>query len=349
MALSQYLCLSIRICVHITTVYLAKYTYSHCKLKVGSQKIRECVVINVHKCLGFIKKVQPGVEVCKLCSLFGNTGKTFTSIFSVGTAAPILEPSQNQTVPVNSVARYACRTTDVVVWRINSTQLASDEIIQVFRNRSVQVDIENVSVLLVNATLRNNGTRISCLTGPSRFDLGPSSATSTLTVFGEWWIVMQYRLMLTSVLANFACPFSHFSKQIAQLLPLTSLCCHWNLLLSPGFLHSLYLEWFSATILLWPTWTPAESSVPVNWGHQVSTSVAQRTALPVMSTSSQSLPWMQQDWVTPVIPSLIVCHQVCKLLDIPKFTMSLTYIHSLLPTFFNSCLEIYKIFDLHQT
>ena len=60
-----------------------------------------------------------------------------------GTAAQILEPPQNQTVPVNSVARYACRTTGVVVWEINNTQLLSDEVIQVFRYRSVQVDIEN--------------------------------------------------------------------------------------------------------------------------------------------------------------------------------------------------------------
>ena len=102
-----------------------------------------------------------------------------------GTAAQILEPSQNQTLPVNLVARYACRTTSVVVWQINNTQLLSDEIIQNFRNRNVIVDIENQSVLLVNATFRNNGTRISCLTGPSHFDLRSSSATSVLTVFGE--------------------------------------------------------------------------------------------------------------------------------------------------------------------
>ena len=102
-----------------------------------------------------------------------------------GTAAQILEPPQNQTVPVNSVAIYACRTTSVVVWQINNTQLLSDGLIQGFRNRNVIVDIENVSVLLVNATFRNNGTRISCLTGPNRFDLRSSNTTSVLTVFGE--------------------------------------------------------------------------------------------------------------------------------------------------------------------
>ena len=101
-----------------------------------------------------------------------------------GTAAQILEPSQNQTLPMNSVARYACRTTSVVVWQINNTQLSTDEIIQHLRNRNVVVDLENESVLLVNATLSNNGTRISCLTGPNRFDLR-SSSTSVLTVFGE--------------------------------------------------------------------------------------------------------------------------------------------------------------------
>ena len=102
-----------------------------------------------------------------------------------GTAAQILEPPQNQTVPVNSVARYACRTTSVVVWLINNTQLLSDGLIQGFHNRNVIVDIENQSVLLVNATLRNNGTKISCLTGPNHFHLKISSTISVLTVFGE--------------------------------------------------------------------------------------------------------------------------------------------------------------------
>ena len=250
-----------------------------------------------------------------------------------GTAAQILEPPQNQTVPVNSVARYACRTTGVVVWQINNTQLSSNELIQGFRNRSVIVDIVNDSVLLVNATLRNNGTRISCQTGPDRYNLRPSSTTSVLTVFGEWWTVIQYtcRLMLTSVLANLPCSFlfsSQFIKQIAQLLPLTLLCCHWNLLLSRGFLHSRFLEWPSATLLMWPTWTPAESSGLVNWGHKASISVAQRIVLPVMSTSWQSLSRMQQDGVTLAISSLLVCHQVRKLLEIHT-TILLTYTCSL--------------------
>ena len=70
------------------------------------------------------------------------------------------------------------------MWQINDTQLLSDQLIQGFHDRSVVVDIVNDSVLLVNATLRNNGTRISCPTGSDRFDLRTSN-TSVLTVFGE--------------------------------------------------------------------------------------------------------------------------------------------------------------------
>ena len=127
-----------------------------------------------------------------------------------------------------------------------------------------------------------------------------------------WQVKWQFWQCLVSnehsaVSSNLYLP-SHCLKQIIQLLLVTSLCRHWSHLLSHGSLHSLFLEWFSATMLLWPTWTPAESSVLVNWGHQASTSVAQRMALPVMSTSSQSLPGMQQDWVTPTTSPLVFHH-----------------------------------------
>ena len=120
-----------------------------------------------------MKALAPYCLVLQFCNQFA------------GTAAQILEQPQNQTVPVNSVARYVCRTTGIVVWQINITQLSSDDIIEGLRMRGDIVDVENRSVLLMNATLRNNGTRIHCLTGQDRFKLTFSSRTAVLTVFGE--------------------------------------------------------------------------------------------------------------------------------------------------------------------
>ena len=95
-----------------------------------------------------------------------------------------MEPPQNQTVPVNSVARFTCRTTSFVVWQINGSQLASDNA-EIFKRFGIRIENENESVLLVNATLRNNGTRILCITGLDRTRLDVTSEAAVLTVFGE--------------------------------------------------------------------------------------------------------------------------------------------------------------------
>ena len=91
-----------------------------------------------------------------------------------------------QTVPVNSVARFTCRTTSFVVWQINGAQLSSDNA-EVFKQRGITVeyDQENESVLLVNATLRNNATTILCRTGLDHTSLNVTSEMAVLTVFGE--------------------------------------------------------------------------------------------------------------------------------------------------------------------
>ena len=170
--------------------------------------------------------------------------------------------------------------------------------------QGIRVENGNVSVLLVNASLSKNRTSILCRAGPNPGNM-TESRTAVLTVFGEWtesyWSHVNYSLYLFYCL-----------KQITQILRQTSVFCqhHWSHLLSHGSLHSLYLEWHSATLSMSPTWTPVESSGLVNWSYQASTSVAQKMVLPVMPTSSQSLPGMQQDWVNPVIPSLLVCHHV---------------------------------------
>jgi len=98
-------------------------------------------------------------------------------------AAQVVESLSNQTVPVNSVARFVCRTAGLVVWRINDTQLSSDSA-ESFRMRGIQVDGENGSVLLVNASIDYNGTIIHCLTGEIT-DLMVIGRTAFLIVFGE--------------------------------------------------------------------------------------------------------------------------------------------------------------------
>ena len=103
---------------------------------------------------------------------------------SAGNAQQIVEPPQNQTVPVNSVGRFTCRTTSFVVWVINGAQLSSDTV-EDFKQLGITVENENGSVLLVNATLENNGKTILCRTGLNRASLNVISEVAVLTVFGE--------------------------------------------------------------------------------------------------------------------------------------------------------------------
>ena len=99
-----------------------------------------------------------------------------------GIEPKIVEPPHNQTVPINSVARFTCKTTHFVVWEINGAQLSSDNK-EVFHRQGIRT--ENESVLLVNATLENNETKITCRTGMDRTGLNVTSTTALLAVFGE--------------------------------------------------------------------------------------------------------------------------------------------------------------------
>ena len=77
-----------------------------------------------------------------------------------------------------------------MVWQINNAQLMSDSptsVANAFQLRGIRatVDSDNDSVLLVNATLENNGTNITCLTGPDVSRPNVMSTTAILTVFGE--------------------------------------------------------------------------------------------------------------------------------------------------------------------
>ena len=102
---------------------------------------------------------------------------------SAGNAQQIVEYPQNQTVPVNSVVRFTCRTTSFVVWEIDAIQFLSA--VEDFEKLGFTVDSENESVLLVNATQENNGSKIVCRTGSSRARPNVTSEMAILTVFGE--------------------------------------------------------------------------------------------------------------------------------------------------------------------
>ena len=104
-----------------------------------------------------------------------------------------MEPPHNQTLPVNSVARFTCITIDIVVWEIKpvdsnfSTMLSleiPDEGVNLLQ-RGITIDSGNKSILLVNATLENNKTNVRCLTGKNLLNLAVMSDTATLIVFGE--------------------------------------------------------------------------------------------------------------------------------------------------------------------
>lgn len=102
-----------------------------------------------------------------------------------------MEPPHNQTLPVNSVARFTCITIDIVVWEIKpvdsniSTRLSLEIAAVNLLQRGIIVDSGNKSVLLVNATLENNETNVRCLTGENVLNLRVMSDTATLIVFGE--------------------------------------------------------------------------------------------------------------------------------------------------------------------
>ena len=103
---------------------------------------------------------------------------------SAGNAQQIVEHPQDQTVPVNSVVRFTCRTTSFVVWEINGVSLSSDNA-EDFKRFGIRIENGNESVLLVNATLTSNGIRILCRTGLDRTRLDVTSEVAVLTVFGE--------------------------------------------------------------------------------------------------------------------------------------------------------------------
>ena len=118
---------------------------------------------------------------------------TFINLHA-GNTPQIVEPPHNQTLPVNSVARFTCITIDVVVWEIKtvdsnfSTRLSlqvPDEGVNLLQ-RGITVDSGNKSVLLVNATLETNRTNVHCLTGKNLLNLRVMSNTATLIVFGEY-------------------------------------------------------------------------------------------------------------------------------------------------------------------
>ena len=102
-----------------------------------------------------------------------------------------MEPPHDQTVPVNSVAKFTCRTTGIVVWIIDGAVRSTlslvdpNETVNHFRMEGFTLDSEKKSVLLVNATIRNNKTSICCQTGPNRITPNETSEEVVFTVFGK--------------------------------------------------------------------------------------------------------------------------------------------------------------------
>ena len=105
---------------------------------------------------------------------------------SAGTASQVVEFPRDQTVPLNSVARFTCRTAHSVVWQIGNGYLFPDSpsSVDALAMQGIRVENGNVSVLLVNASLSKNRTSILCRAGPNPGNL-TESRTAVLTVFGE--------------------------------------------------------------------------------------------------------------------------------------------------------------------
>ena len=105
---------------------------------------------------------------------------------SAGTASQDVEFPRDQTVPLNSVARFTCRTAHSVTWQIGNGYLFLDSpsSVNAFAMQGIRVESGNVSVLLVNASLSKNRTSILCRAGPNPGNL-TESRTAVLTVFGE--------------------------------------------------------------------------------------------------------------------------------------------------------------------
>ena len=119
-----------------------------------------------------------------LIGLLYACGKLFCA--SAGTASQAVEFPRDQTVPVNSVARFTCRTAHSVMWQIGNGYLFPDSLSSVndLAMQGIRVESGNVSVLLVNASLSKNRTSILCRAGPNLGNL-TESRTAVLTVFGE--------------------------------------------------------------------------------------------------------------------------------------------------------------------
>ena len=105
-----------------------------------------------------------------------------------------MEPPRNQTVPVNSVVSFTCTTlTDVLEWEVTVDNITiafslgyQSRQVTLLEQRGIRIESDNKSVLLVNATLKNNGMNIRCLTGqPNDLQLSVKSNTAILIVFGE--------------------------------------------------------------------------------------------------------------------------------------------------------------------
>ena len=76
----------------------------------------------------------------------------------------------------------------VVNTRLSQGDTGAD--VYFLQQQGIRVDSDNKSILLVNATLENNGTNIRCLTGLDAIRLTVISNTAMLMVFGKLMILV---------------------------------------------------------------------------------------------------------------------------------------------------------------
>ena len=84
----------------------------------------------------------------------------------------------------------------VVNTRLSQGDTGAD--VYLLQQQGIRVDSDNKSILLVNATLENNGTNIRCLTGLDAIRLTVISNTTMLMVFGE----QRYFIAIISSFSN---------------------------------------------------------------------------------------------------------------------------------------------------
>ena len=99
----------------------------------------------------------------------------------------ITQPPSNITAALGTNATFSCRGNGDIIWEIASTQVMTEQLVQLFAREKVYVPLPtpSVSELIMTATEMNNFTRtIRCVIDPILF-FTQESAPVRLLVYGE--------------------------------------------------------------------------------------------------------------------------------------------------------------------